>query len=95
MSEGIPDDIFESLRDRVGSVEQLEAVLLLRSEPNRGWSFAEVSARLSIPDHDLERGLRDLATVGLLGCRGRGRRVWKYEPEDPAIARSRHSQRHA
>lgn len=46
----IPHDIREFILAHIDSVAQLEALLLLRSNPDTEWSTAEVAARLYITE---------------------------------------------
>ena len=43
---GLPDDVHRFLYRHIGSVEQLEVLLLLRRFPERSWSAAEVAREL-------------------------------------------------
>jgi hypothetical protein len=46
--EEIADDVFEFLAQRIDSVPQLEALLLLWEEPTRAWSAPELAARIYV-----------------------------------------------
>jgi hypothetical protein len=46
--EEIADDVFEFLAQRIDSVPQLEALLLLWEDPARAWSAPELAARIYV-----------------------------------------------
>ncbi|HWB81420.1 MAG TPA: hypothetical protein VG755_40940 [Nannocystaceae bacterium] len=83
MEEPIPTDVLELLRERVGSLEQLEALLLLHREATRAWSLDEVAERLSLPVDMLEAELAALVAAGLLAVE---QRRWTYAPHDARSA---------
>ena len=49
MSEQLPDDVQRFIIEHINSVEQLEALLLVRSDPARVWTTEEVSHALYTP----------------------------------------------
>jgi hypothetical protein len=79
MEEAIQADVLELLRERVGSLEQLEALLLLHRESARAWSLQEIAEGLSLPTGMLEGELDALVAAGL-AARANGR--WSYAPRD-------------
>jgi len=83
MSEPIPDDLGHLLRDRVGSLEGLETVLLLRRDPGRSWPVDELAERLSIPVGLLDSVLGELAQQGLLV---KSEQRWRYGPASDELA---------
>ncbi|HEY7217508.1 MAG TPA: hypothetical protein VH985_03875, partial [Candidatus Binatia bacterium] len=46
----IPDDIKQLILDKIDSVAQMEALLLLRNNPELGWDVAAVAKRLYIDE---------------------------------------------
>lgn len=62
---GLPDRVARFISEHLGSVEQLEALLLLRAEP-RAWTAAEVGAQLRTLPESVELRLRDLLEHGLV-----------------------------
>jgi hypothetical protein len=46
--EEIPDDVFAFIEQRIDSVPQLEALLLLWGDPTRAWSTPELAARIYV-----------------------------------------------
>lgn len=72
--ENLPPALKQFIEQHIESVPQLEALLLLRREPEREWTAAEISKELYIPEEasatllaDLDR--RGLATVMSPGLR--------------------------
>lgn len=61
----VPADVRRLLLERVRGYEQLEALLVLFAAPGRGFSAAEVAARLHIPEASAEDDLVLLARSGL------------------------------
>jgi DNA-binding IclR family transcriptional regulator len=85
MSEPIPDDLGQLLRERVASLEGLEVVLLLRRDPDRSWPADELAERLSIPESLLDPVLVELAQQGLLATSDQR---WRYAPASAELAAS-------
>ena len=61
----VPADLRDFILERIDTVAQLEAILLLRKYPERVWSVAEVAARLYIDNAGAETLLRKLCADGL------------------------------
>lgn len=85
MEEAIPQDVLELLRERVGSLEQLEALLLLHREPAHAWSLPELADELSLPTGMLASELDALVAAGLV-AHAQGR--WTYAPREAASGES-------
>jgi DNA-binding IclR family transcriptional regulator len=83
MSEPIPDDLGQLLRERVASLEGLEVVLLLRRDPDRSWPADELAERLSIPASLLDPVLVELAQQSLLATSDQR---WRYAPASAELA---------
>lgn len=75
MSAQLPDDVQRFIVDHINSVEQLEALLLVRSHPTRSWTTEEVSHALYTPVAAAQMRLSDLQARGLLSAEGDG---WRY-----------------
>jgi hypothetical protein len=63
---GIPREVERFVRSTIGSVQQLEVLLLLRSGDDRPWTAAEVSRTLKTNPDAAEGYLLSLEGVGLL-----------------------------
>jgi hypothetical protein len=48
--KGIPEDVGQFIIEKIDSVAQLEALLLLRSSPEEKWSVRALSSRLYIDE---------------------------------------------
>lgn len=50
MPENFPNELRQFVEQHIESVQQLEALLLLRTEPSRQWNAAEVAKSLYVPE---------------------------------------------
>ena len=73
MSEDFPTDIQRFIEQNIESLAQLEALLLLRREPERQWEAVELAKSLYIPQE---------MAVSLLGDFGKRGFVTESPPED-------------
>jgi hypothetical protein len=80
----IPDDIVRFVLEKIDSVAQLEAVLLLRGEPQRQWSAAELAARLYISEAQTAELLLGLSAQGLIAAEEE-RGVYSCRPRTPEL----------
>ena len=62
----LPDNLREFLQKHIGSIAQLEAVLLLRNEPDAVWDAQSVAKRLYVREGEALGALTHLAAQGLL-----------------------------
>lgn len=78
----IPDDVGRFILDRIDSIAQLEAVLLLRASPDTWWERKTVAERLYITEELCAHVLDGLCKQGLLLAADlpQGRR-YRYRPE--------------
>jgi len=72
---GIPHHVRRFIISHIDSVGELEALLLLRSEP-RGWKADQVAARLYTGEAETIVFLERLRSAGLLDCHDG---VYRYE----------------
>lgn len=80
----LSDALKRFLRRNFSSVEELEIVLLLFSEPQRSWSSEEISTQLRGSLTSVKKRLERLARKQLVAADG-GR--WRYRPGDERDAR--------
>jgi hypothetical protein len=66
----IPEDVAQFIIEKIDSVAQLEALLLLRDNPQQQWDVAAVAKRLYIDDEQAGKVLARLREV-LLQTDGR------------------------
>jgi hypothetical protein len=77
----IPRDVLEFLLAYIDSIAELEALLLLRSDPDRTWTPAAMSARLYSEEAHSAQILNHLLANGL--CTAAGGH-FRYGPSDVA-----------
>lgn len=63
----LPSTVTSFIRDHISSIEQLEVLLLLRSDDGRIWQAAEISAELKTTPDSVSQRLDDLERDGLVG----------------------------
>lgn len=61
----IPDDVRRFILTSVPSVPYLEAILLLRADPDVGWDVRRMAARLYVPERQAAEVLAGLAAAGI------------------------------
>jgi hypothetical protein len=74
--DAIPDDVREFIIRYIDSVAQLEALLLLRANPNEEWDVARTASRLYTAEQEIAEVLAQLCEHRLLSER-EGR--YRYE----------------
>jgi hypothetical protein len=82
--EPLPDDVRRFVLTSIPSVPYLEALLLLRSQPERAWDPPTVARRLYVPEAraaELLRALRDSSLV----VTAEGSAAFRYEPQDATL----------
>lgn len=67
-------------------MEQVQIVLLLRSDPSRAWTAPEVAGNLGTPPESTAMRLFLLASNGMLAFEGPGIPRYRYACADPAAA---------
>lgn len=85
-ADELPEDVQRLLRDQIESYEQLELLLLLRTELDRPWTAEALSARLRIPVSLAVAALDELQTVRLVEARPLGaERQYAYVPQSDRV----------
>ena len=79
MESVIPPDVGRFILERIDSIAQLEAVLLLRSSPDTWWACKQVAERLYITEETCRPVLEGLCAQGLLVKSEQS--VYRYRPE--------------
>jgi hypothetical protein len=77
----IPADVGRFILERIDSIAQLEAVLLLRQTPDNWWSCKQVADRLYITEESCVPVLESLCKQGLLLANKDPHPVYRYRPE--------------
>jgi hypothetical protein len=62
----VPADVYAFIQRHIDSVAQLEALLLLRSTPDKGWAAHDVAQRLYAPEGEIADVLSRLAADALI-----------------------------
>ena len=66
----VPDDVRDFILKHIASVAQIEALLLIWSNPEERWGLRQIAARIYASDTETESALAGLCTDGLLVCEG-------------------------
>lgn len=76
----IPADIQRFIATSIESVPHLEAVLLLRSDPEKTWSARQLAQTLFIAEKKAERLLESLAAARFAAGEGEPASAYRYQP---------------
>jgi hypothetical protein len=77
----IPEDIRRFILTNVPSVPYLEAILLLKADPDVGWDVPRVAARLYVPERQAAEVLAGLAAAGIARGEDHGETaLFRYAP---------------
>ena len=66
--DAVPQDIRDFVARYIDSIAQLEALLLLRNEPDSKWDAAKAASRLYIEEQEAAEVLSKLCEDGLIAC---------------------------
>jgi len=83
--EQIPDDVVRFIISSIASVPYLEAMLLLRSEPDRAWDMHRVAQRLYMREKAAQELLAALHSAGILASDGDDPTSYRYQPESDSL----------
>jgi hypothetical protein len=81
----IPEDIAQFIIDNIESVAQLEALLLLRSNPEKGWSVRDLAARLYISDEQTAGVLLVLNAQNIVIPVEKEISLYRYQPRSAEL----------
>jgi hypothetical protein len=81
--ESLSAEVMQFLRAHIHSLEQLEILTLLRGEPARDWTAAEIYERLLSNERSIEGRLGLFAERGLVRVIDGGR--YRYAPRDATV----------
>jgi hypothetical protein len=82
MEQIIPSDILQFIQDRIDSIAQMEALLLLRESPDTWWDEARIAERLYIPVKDCRPVTTGLHRAGLFMREDTKKGRYRYRPAD-------------
>ena len=85
-STRIPEDVAQFIIEKIDSVAQLEALLLLRDNPQQQWDVAAVAKRLYIDDEQAGKVLARLREEELLVPESGQSLAYRYEPGSPVLS---------
>lgn len=78
--DSIPDDVRRFILTSISSVPFLEAMLLLRSDPNVGWDSKSLAQRLYVSEKRAEDLLPELQNAGFAVVRDPSVPLFQFEP---------------
>lgn len=87
----IPSDVLALLQDRLAGLDELEVLMLVRSDAPRRWTAAAVADRLGLPESSSDAALDSLCAAQLLvadGGAGGAERQYGYGPATPELERA-------
>ena len=76
----IPGDVEEFIRRKIDSVAQLEALLLIRSDPDAEWSVELLARRLYTSEKQAVESVERLHSDGLLIRKAGPPSLYRYQP---------------
>jgi hypothetical protein len=81
----IPDDVKQFILERIDSIAQLEALLLLRGSPQEDWAPNAVAKRLYIGEQEASVMLQRLCADGFLIASAEKSLVYRYQVRSPEL----------
>ena len=81
-SDALPPPVKQLLAQHIQSVEQLEVLLLLRSQPQRAWVAAEVYDVIRSSQSSIAARLKDFTAAGFLLEENGNGPTYRYAPKD-------------
>ena len=84
-SDLIPDDVRQFILDKIDSVAQMEALLLLRNNPELGWDVAAVAKRLYIDENQAGQTLARLLEEKLVIAQPGEPPQYRYQPSSAEL----------
>jgi hypothetical protein len=82
----IPEDVAQFIIEKIDSVAQMEALLLLRDNAEQQWNAADVAKRLYIDDEQAGKVLARLQEEKLLVLEPSKPFFYRYHPGSPALS---------
>ncbi|HYG24976.1 MAG TPA: hypothetical protein VEH04_19585 [Verrucomicrobiae bacterium] len=81
----LPSDVQQLLREHIRSIETLEILLLLRSEPDRAWTCSAVYQQVRSSERSVSQTVEDLFQRGFLQRIESPERTYRFAPQSPAL----------
>lgn len=85
--EAIAEDLRRFILTSIVSVPYLEAMLLLKAEPEKQWDAKEVAQRLYMSEKAVGELLSALRAAGVLEISGQETFFYRYHPSSDELAR--------
>jgi hypothetical protein len=76
----IPGDVARFILERIDSVAEMEALLLLRSNPGQEWSVQELAKRLYISEQQTTDAVSSLCAHGIFVAISSAPPMYRYQP---------------
>src|SRR5438046_1450889 len=83
MSDQIPSQVETFVSDYIGSIAELELVLLLAENPSRAWTVDAAARQLYVTPASVDAVLARMSSKGLLSHGADG---YRYSPRTPGVA---------
>lgn len=80
--DSIPDDLRRFVLTSIPSVPFLEAVLLLRGQPDAAWTVPQLARRLYLPEPRVSETMEAVHAAGI-AVRDDSAGVYRYAPDAP------------
>jgi hypothetical protein len=88
LASNLSPELQAFIQQRLPTLEQIEIVLLLRSDVARSWTAPEVASTLGTPPESAAMRLFLLASSGLIVFEAAGVPRYRYNASDPEVDRS-------
>lgn len=81
----IPEDVAQFILEKIDSVAQMEALLLLRGNPEEKWSLEAIAERLYISEAQAAEVVARLCADGIFIAQEGERLFYRYQPGSPEL----------
>jgi hypothetical protein len=83
--DGISPEVRLFIHRTINSVEQLEVLLFMMSNPDRDWSTEEVARQIRVPPASVNAKLEELHEARLLKVERTATSCFRYAPDSAAL----------
>jgi hypothetical protein len=73
----LPDDVRDFIMAHIDTIAQLEAMMLLRSQPSDAWDIVKIARRLYVSEPEVSHALARLIDIGVVRM---AEGTFTYEP---------------
>jgi len=81
----VPESVREFIANNIDSVAELEALLLMRRDPQTGWSTTALAERLYIGEEQAGETAAKLRSLNLAAATGSDPVEFQYRPSSPEL----------